>query len=74
MLPLSSHQPRYALSAARGFTLIELLMVIAIIGILSGITLALLSTSSSKGADTAVKANLRTVVKQSYTFFETYNK
>ena len=42
----------------KGFTLIELLVVIAIIGVLSSFVLASLSTARSRGANTAVKANL----------------
>lgn len=45
----------------RGFTLIELLVVIAIIGVLSSVVLASLGSARSKGADSAVKSNLRSI-------------
>lgn len=45
----------------KGFTLIELLVVIAIIAVLSSVVLASLGTARDRGADTAVKQNLRNI-------------
>jgi prepilin-type N-terminal cleavage/methylation domain-containing protein len=43
----------------KGFTLIELLVVISIIGLLSSIVLASLSTTRVRASDAAIKADLR---------------
>src|SRR3989344_5695261 len=56
-------------SRGRGFTLIELLIVIAIIGSLSAIVIASLSTARNKANDASVKANLHTVKTQATVFF-----
>lgn len=48
----------------RGFTLIELLVVIAIIGLLSSVILASLNSARNKGADAAIKSQLKSVQSQ----------
>lgn len=48
-------------SGTLGFTLVELLLVIAIIGILSSITLASINSSRLKAKESAVISNLNTV-------------
>ncbi|QQR65451.1 type II secretion system protein [Candidatus Kaiserbacteria bacterium] len=53
----------------RGFTLIELLVVIAIIGILASVVLASLNTARDKGADAAIKSNLKNAVAQAQVFY-----
>ncbi len=48
----------------RGFTLIELLVVIAIIGLLSSVILASLNGARNKGADAAIKSQMKSVQSQ----------
>jgi len=48
----------------KGFTLIELLVVIAIIGLLSSVVLASLNGARNKGADAAIKSQLKSVQSQ----------
>lgn len=48
----------------KGFTLIELLVVIAIIGLLSSVILASLNGARNKGADAAIKSQLKSVQSQ----------
>ena len=53
----------------RAFTLLELLVVVAIIGLLSAITLAFLNESRAKGSDTAVKKALAEARTQAEVFY-----
>lgn len=48
----------------RGFTLIELLVVIAIIGLLSSVILASLNGARNKGADAAIKSQMKSIQSQ----------
>lgn len=49
----------------KGFTLIELLMVVAIIAIITAITIAALGTSRSRGTDGAIKKQILEARSQS---------
>jgi len=54
----------------RGFTLIELLVVISIIGVLSSIVLASLNAARAKGAEAALKANLRNMIAEAELIYD----
>lgn len=53
----------------KGFTLIELLVVIAVIGILSAIVLAALSSSRTKGQDTSIQSTLSSMRTQTEIYY-----
>jgi prepilin-type N-terminal cleavage/methylation domain-containing protein len=57
------------MQAKRGFTLIELLVVAAIIAVFSAVAIILLSQARSGGNDSAIKANLHTIIVESEIFF-----
>ena len=56
----------------KGCTLIELLVVLAVVGILAGIVLAALNSARVKGADTAIKTQLKNTYTEAEIFFHTY--
>ncbi len=56
----------------KGFTLIELLVVVAIIGILSSIVLASLSTARNKGQDASAKGSLSSARAAAELYFDEY--
>ncbi len=58
----------------RGFTLLELIVVIAIIGILAAVVLALTSGVRDRAADAGVKADLTTLYKQVNLLYNLNNK
>lgn len=58
-------------SKQSGFTLLELLIVIAIIGVLSGIVIIALNDARNKGADAGVKSNLSSARSQAEVFYNT---
>lgn len=57
-----------------GFTLIEILIVIAIMGILTVITVSQFTTAKVKARDVARKSDLNTVAKALNTFFADYGR
>jgi prepilin-type N-terminal cleavage/methylation domain-containing protein len=56
------------MNTKKGFTLMELLVVVAIIGILASVVIAVLGTGKKKGEDSAVQSNLHTVINQAELF------
>lgn len=58
--------------STKGFTLIELLVVVAIIGILSSIVLASLSTARNKGQDASAKGSLSSARAAAELYFDEY--
>lgn len=54
-----------------GFTLIELMVVVGIIALLASVVLAALNTARKKGADAAVKSNLRNAIGQGEILYTT---
>ena len=52
---------RQLMTGKTGFTLIEILIVIAIIGVLSGVVMVFLSGARSKGYDVAIKSSLKEI-------------
>lgn len=57
----------------KGFTLIELLVVISIIGLLSSVILAAVSTARARAADTAVKQDLLEIANQAELVYQNTN-
>jgi type IV pilus assembly protein PilA len=55
---------------SQGFTLLEMLFVLAIIGILSSVVLASLSSSRLNSIDGAIKANLNSTIAQADRFYD----
>lgn len=58
-------------SLKRGFTLLEVLVVTAIVVLLMGVVLAMLTSARSKGGDAGVKSNLKNAIGQGEIFFGT---
>jgi len=55
----------------KGFTLIELLVVVAIVGVLSAVVLAALSSGNTKGKNAGIKSNLAGSRTQAEVFYNT---
>jgi len=65
---------RAGLRITLGFTLVEILIVIAIMGVLTVITVSQFNTAKTKARDVARKSDLNTVAKALNTFFADYGK
>ncbi|MEK7471558.1 MAG: prepilin-type N-terminal cleavage/methylation domain-containing protein [Patescibacteria group bacterium] len=61
----------FTLRNSKGFTLLELLVVVALIGLLTTIVVASLTSARNKGGDAGVKSNLRNAIPQGEIFFNT---
>lgn len=57
----------------QGFTLIELIVVIALIGIMSGIVVAALSSAKKGGEDAAIQSSLTKMQTQSELYYSSFN-
>lgn len=57
-------------SKSSGFTLIELLVVIAIIGVLSAVVIASLGVARTRAADTAVKADAKSLLLEAQNYLD----
>jgi prepilin-type N-terminal cleavage/methylation domain-containing protein len=60
-------------TGSQGFTLIELLFVIAIVGILTAVTLIVVNTARNNGADAKIKSNLSALRAESQEVFNSNN-
>jgi len=69
MIKILSKNNRLALNSTKGFTLIELLIVVAIIGMLSGVVLSTTKSSKIKSADSAVKNGLKQVIVEAENYY-----
>lgn len=61
------------MSNRRAFTLIELLVVVGIIALLSSIVLAALNSARAKGAEAAIRSNLRNMISAAELSYDAAN-
>lgn len=57
----------------RGFTLLELIIVVALIGIITAITLVLLGDARAKGSDTAIRSQVTSARSQAELYYHLNN-